>query len=234
MSRVSRRKPRGAPRCRRGPAAAPGARARSGACSSAEELERLGGEDLRQRALGARGRGPRAHRSLSSDRVVEQGHRVVDRHGRAVEVGGDLHRAAGVGGGDRRRRRWRRGWRPCGGRARRRPPAGSGCRCRPSRSRAPTRRARPARGRGCRAAARAAGCGCPGRGRGGRRRGRRRVSCERVARRPRRVLGEQLVHVAHLGRERPRALRPLRVVGEQVAVVLHRRAAAGDVDRDGS
>ena len=35
-----------------------------------------------------------------------------------------------------------------------------------------------------------------------------------------------------LGRERLRALAPLGVVGQQVAVVLHRRAAAGDVGHD--
>ena len=55
---------------------------------------------------------------------------------------------------------------------------------------------------------------------------------DRMARRLRGHRVEQLVHVAHLGRERRRPLLPLWIVGEQVAVVLHRRAAAGDVDGD--
>ena len=55
---------------------------------------------------------------------------------------------------------------------------------------------------------------------------------QRVARRLRLELREQLAHVADLRGERLRAVRPRRVVGEQVRVVLHARAAAGDVHRD--
>ena len=47
------------------------------------------------------------------------------------------------------------------------------------------------------------------------------------------VLGQQLVDVADLGREGGRPLAPFGIVAEQVAVVLHGRAAAGDVDDDG-
>ena len=46
------------------------------------------------------------------------------------------------------------------------------------------------------------------------------------------VLGQQLVDVDDLGARTPRRARPTRVVGQQVAVVLHRRAAAGDVGHD--
>ena len=55
---------------------------------------------------------------------------------------------------------------------------------------------------------------------------------QRVALGLRLELGEQLGDVADLGREGRRALRPVGVVGQQVRVVLHARAAAGDVDRD--
>ena len=55
---------------------------------------------------------------------------------------------------------------------------------------------------------------------------------QRMARRLRLELREQLAHVAHLRREGLRAVRPRRIVLEQVRVVLHPRAAAGDVHRD--
>ncbi len=45
-------------------------------------------------------------------------------------------------------------------------------------------------------------------------------------------LRQHLRHVAHLGAERVRARRPRRVVGEQLPVFLHRRPAAGGVDDD--
>ena len=55
---------------------------------------------------------------------------------------------------------------------------------------------------------------------------------ERVAGSPRLVLGEELGDVADLGREGRRAVGPGRLVGQQMRVVLHARAAAGDVDGD--
>ena len=66
-----------------------------------------------------------------------------------------------------------------------------------------------------------------GRGRGGRRRGRRRAARSACARPAAPRDGEQLVHVDDLGGELARA-----VGVEDVPVVLHHRAAAGDVGDD--
>ncbi len=153
ISRVSSRKPDGAPRSAR-------------ACSSSLAASRRTGRGDRRRRRARRRRGSRrggrrwsgrcpASRSAPSDRVVQQRHGVVDRH-RALRVRGDLDRTARVGGGDRlgagggevRGLAPRRAWR--------RLRAARGCRCPPSRSTAPTRPARPARAPGSRAAARAA------------------------------------------------------------------------------
>ncbi len=45
-------------------------------------------------------------------------------------------------------------------------------------------------------------------------------------------LGQHFRDVAHPRRKGVRARRPRRIVGEQLAVLLHRRSAAGRVDRD--
>ena len=88
---------------------------------------------------------------------------VVDRQRAAQRRGvrGDLQRAAGVGGGDRLGAGGEQVLGLAARRARSRPRAAAGCRCRPSRSRSPGRRARAARARGCCAAARAAAARTP-------------------------------------------------------------------------
>ena len=58
----------------------------------------------------------------------------------------------------------------------------------------------------------------------------RHLQVERVARRPRLDLGEELAQVAHPGGERGRPLRPGRVVAEHVPELLQVRAAARGVD----
>ena len=159
--------------------------------------------------------------------------RVVDARAaaRALGVRRDLQRAARV----RRDHRLGAGCEqvlglapPQLGRA---PRAPACCRRRPTRSRSPIPRARRARGRGSSAAA-SRGCGADALGVG-------EVAGVVVGGAasppgcagPRLVLGQQLGDVAHL-RRTPRRARPRPARGAAARVVLHRRAAAGRVDRD--
>ena len=174
----------------------------------ADERERVVGQDLGEAALE---RAPGRRRSCRPQSIasrISTGCSTGSLPAQALRVRGDLERAAGVGGGDRVGAGGQQVARLALAELGRRLRVQRGCRCRPSRSRSPTRPARRARRPGSRAAARAAARARPARARGGRRRGRRRAARTRAARRPRLVLGEQLVHVAHLRRRTPRRARP--------------------------